>query len=235
MFKKRLIATLTLIATIASLVVAFTVPVAAVDSYTATADNYGLEADDLFKPVKKNPFVTDSMDLTDAIFTDSDMFGPFQLETKYYQCGDAIQFYSPSKSAVWVMPVGMAHAGVTFVAPKTGKIDIKITAWKEQDNATESRVGIGINNKHYGENDITDALTVNPSEKTFTYDVQKDDVIAIIGYLPNGGDSGNLYFSPVITYHDDGGTPDTSDSVVLSIALVVVVSATAFIASKKRR
>lgn len=230
MFNKRLIASLTLIATIVTLVVALAIPAAAADTYTVTADSYGTT----FKPVYKNPFVTDKLEMTDATFTDSDMFGPFQLEAKYWQAGDAIQFFSPSNNAVWTMPVGMAHTGITFVAPKTGKIDIKITAWKEQDNATVSRVGIGINTTHYGDNDVTADLTTTPSEKTFTYDVTEGDVIAMIAHIPNGGDGGNLYFIPEITYHDAAPAPDTSDAAV-AVALVAFAAAATVVVSKKRR
>jgi len=236
MFNKRLIATLTLIATIASLVVAFAIPAAAAETYTVTADNYGTT----FKPVTKNPFVTDKLELEDGLFSDTDNWAGFTIENKYWSCGSAIQCWSINNNAVWVMPVGMSHTGITFTAPKTGTIDIHVKAWKTAENATVSQLCIGVNTTHWDDSRSTAALTTTPSETTFTLDVTEGDVVAMIGTI-GGGNGGDFYFIPTITYHeeagdnagDDAGAPDTSDAAV-AVALVAFAAAATVVVSKKR-
>ena len=212
----------------------FTVPASAAETvWTPTAENLGT----LFVPVKKNPFVTDKLELTDGTFTDSDNWNGFPLESKYYDCGGGVIFNSPSEKCLFGLPLGTANVGVTFRAPKAGKINIKVAAYKQNDNGTEVRIGIGINAKHYGENDVTEPLTREKSEKTFTYTVAKDDVIAIIVTLPNGGDGGNTFFAPEISYTEEqsGGekNPETAD--IISAVVIVAAASCAVVSKKKKR
>ena len=215
--KKLTSAILSALLVLTAIAAVFTVPASAAETvWTPTAENLGT----LFVPVKKNPFVTDKLELTDGTFTDSDNWNGF-----------------PSEKCLFGLPLGTANVGVTFRAPKAGKINIKVAAYKQNDNGTEVRIGIGINAKHYGENDVTEPITREKREKTFTYTVAKDDVIAIIVTLPNGGDGGNTFFAPEISYTEEqsGGenNPETAD--IISAVVIVAAASCAVVSKKKKR
>lgn len=235
--KKLTSAIISALLVLTAIVTVFAVPAAAAETvYVPTAENLGT----VFVPVKKNPFVTDKLDLTEGTLDTSKVWSGFPMEAEYYNCGGGVIMYSPSLSCLYGIPTGTANVGVTFKAPKAGKISIKVTARKENNNGTEVRIGIGINGKHYGENDVTEPLTTENTEKTFTYTVEKDDVIAIIVALPNAGDGGNALFTPEITYAEEPATdpsvdndnPSTADFIAAS-AIVAVISCGVVVKKKK--